>query len=48
VSWESHAFGGLRVALVAAGVVVALVLALKIAVLLLEPRLTFFPPPSAP
>jgi hypothetical protein len=43
VSWEAQAAHGLKVALTAGGIAAALVLALKIAVPALEPRLTFFP-----
>ena len=43
MSWGSQAAQGVRLAIIAAGLVVAIVLAAKLAVLLLEPRLTFFP-----
>jgi len=44
VTWGSVALQSVRLILVVSGVVVAAVLALKIAALLLEPRLAFHPP----
>ncbi len=43
MSWGASAFSVVRMALAAGGIVVAVVLSLKIAVLVLEPRVTFFP-----
>lgn len=43
MSWGASVLSTVRVVLAAGGVVVASVLVLKIAVLVLEPRLTFFP-----
>ena len=44
MSWASVALQSVRLILVVSGIVVAVVLALKIAVMLLEPRLAFHPP----
>ena len=44
MGWGLSVFSIVRIVLAAGGIVVAVVLALKIAVLVLEPRLTFFPP----
>ena len=43
MTWGASAFSVVRMALAAGGIVVAVVLALKIGVLVLEPRFTFFP-----
>jgi len=43
VSWSASAFAVVRTALAAGGIVVAVVLSLKIAVLVLESRLAFYP-----
>jgi uncharacterized protein len=43
VGWGPAVLQGVRAVLVAGGIVVAAALALKIAVMLMEPRLTFFP-----
>jgi uncharacterized protein len=48
VGLGSAALRSVRLILVAAGIVVALVLTLKIAVLILEPRLTFYPARTYP